>query len=77
LSNGTEVFVNEVNSIPGAMALYLWQNRPVDRLLLDAVEEARSAFADPLAAQSATANAALQAAGGISGKLAGLRTETG
>lgn len=76
LSNGSELYVNEVNSIPGAMALYLWQNRPVDRLLLNGLEEARRSFADPLAAQSGSKTAALQAAGGISAKLAGLRSES-
>ena len=77
LFNGSELYVNEVNSIPGAMALYLWQGMPVDRLLLDAIEEARREFADPLATQAGSKTAALQAAGGISAKLAGLRTESG
>jgi D-alanine-D-alanine ligase len=76
LSDGSELYVNEVNSIPGAMALYLWQNRPVDRLLLDGLEEARRAFTDPVAAQSGSRTAALQAAGGISAKLAGLQSES-
>lgn len=75
LSNGTDVYVNEANTIPGAMALYLWSDDDVDRVLLDAVEEARLSFADPVNAASTGNPAALQVAGGISSKLAGLRTE--
>ncbi|MCG5432243.1 hypothetical protein LV457_08045 [Mycobacterium sp. MYCO198283] len=75
LSDGTEVFVNEVNSIPGAMALYLWPDHAADRLLLDALDEARKEFTAAAAAQAGNPTAALQVAGGISGKLTGLRTE--
>jgi D-alanine-D-alanine ligase len=75
LSNGTEVYVNEANTIPGAMALYLWEGSDVDRLLLDAVDEARAQFVDPMNAATTGAQGALQVAGGISSKLAGLRTE--
>lgn len=76
LSNGVEVFVNEANTIPGAMALYLWPDHDVDRLLIDAVEEARQHFADPVSNLGTASPAALQVAGGISSKLAGMRTET-
>ncbi len=75
LSNGSEFFVNEANTIPGAMALYLWPNHAVDRLLLDAVKEAEETFSDPFTLQGSVGSQALQAAGGISSKLAGLRTE--
>lgn len=75
LSNGTEVYVNEANTIPGAMALYLWPDHDVDRLLLDAVAEAKARFVDPMNAAATGDPAALQVAGGISSKLAGLRTE--
>lgn len=70
LTDGVEVFVNEVNSIPGTMSLYLWLDVPPERLLLDAVAEAR---ADRRGVVPPVANpgAALRAAGGISGKLMG------
>lgn len=76
LSNGDELYVNEVNSIPGAMALYLWLDHPVDRMLLDAIDEARSDYTDPVVAQSGSSAGALQVASGISSKLAGLTTES-
>ncbi|HYT11083.1 MAG TPA: hypothetical protein VEL73_10535 [Mycobacteriales bacterium] len=71
LYDGTDLFVNEVNSIPGAMALYLWPAEvSASALLLDAVEEARRA---PRLVGSAEADgAALRSAGGIAGKLVGL-----
>lgn len=72
LTDGVELFVNEVNSIPGTMSLYLWLDVTPEQLLLDAVAEAR---ADRRATVPAVPNpgAALRAAGGISGKLMGLR----
>lgn len=67
-----ELFVNEVNSVPGAMSLYLWApRRPAAEVLLDALVEARDAGV-PAAASGFGAGAALRAAGGISGKLVGL-----
>ena len=70
-SNG-ELFVNEVNSIPGAMSLYLWAPTvPASTVLKDALVEARDRrFVLPQAGFGS--GAALRAAGGIAGKLVGL-----
>ncbi|MFI5425747.1 hypothetical protein [Aeromicrobium sp. UC242_57] len=67
LSDGEQVFVNEVNSIPGAMALYLWPDVPAEKILLDAIAEAQRYFGTS-ATTSFDEGAALRAAGGISGK---------
>ena len=67
-----ELFVNEVNSVPGALALYLWApRRAAAQVLRDALVEARDAGA-PTVASGFGSGAALRAAGGISGKLVGL-----
>ena len=67
-----ELLVNEVNSVPGAMALYLWASRrPAAQVLLDALQEAQRAGV-PSVASGFGSGAALRAAGGISGKLVGL-----
>jgi D-alanine-D-alanine ligase len=68
----SELYVNEVNSIPGAMSLYLWAPQvPAATVLMDALVEARDKrFALP--ASGFGAGAALRAAGGIAGKLIGL-----
>jgi len=67
-----ELFVNEVNSVPGAMALYLWApKRSAAQVLLAALVEARDAGV-PAASSGFGSGAALRAAGGISGKLVGL-----
>jgi D-alanine-D-alanine ligase len=67
-----EVFVNEVNTIPGALSLYLWApQHPALRVLEDALTEAiekpvifpQSGFGQGVA---------LRAAGGIATKLVGL-----
>ncbi|MBB5843919.1 D-alanine-D-alanine ligase [Conyzicola lurida] len=70
-SNG-ELFVNEVNSIPGAMSLYLWAPQaPAATVLKDALVEARDRrVVTP--ASGFGSGAALRAAGGIAGKLVGL-----
>ncbi|MGV8969265.1 MAG: hypothetical protein ACOH1J_02330 [Microbacteriaceae bacterium] len=67
-----ELFVNEVNSIPGAMSLYLWAPQvPVATVLKDALIEARDKrFVLP--SSGFGSGAALRAAGGIAGKLVGL-----
>ena len=67
-----DLFVNEVNSIPGALSLYLWAPKhPALNVLRDALTEAKdhpvvfphSGFGQGVA---------LRAAGGIAGKLVGL-----
>lgn len=63
------LYVNEINTIPGSMSLYLWPSTvPAAELLLGAVEEARESFrrADPAPFEP---GAALRAAGGMAGKL--------
>jgi D-alanine-D-alanine ligase len=67
-----ELFVNEVNSIPGALSLYLWApTNPAAEVLTDALVEARDKpFTLP--AGGFGSGAALRAAGGIAGKLVGL-----
>ncbi|BAU31818.1 hypothetical protein [Microcella alkaliphila] len=67
-----ELFVNEVNSIPGAMSLYLWApTQPAATVLIDALVEARDRrVVFPQAGFGG--GAALRAAGGIAGKLVGL-----
>jgi len=67
-----ELFVNEVNSIPGAMALYLWAPKVAPaQVLKDALIEARDhRVVTP--ASGFGSGAALRAAGGIAGKLVGL-----
>ena len=70
-SNG-ELFVNEVNSIPGAMSLYLWAGQVAAATVLkDALVEARDRRV-VLPASGFGSGAALRAAGGIAGKLVGL-----
>jgi D-alanine-D-alanine ligase len=67
-----ELFVNEVNSIPGAMSLYLWAPQvPAATVLKDALVEARDRRV-VLPASGFGSGAALRAAGGIAGKLVGL-----
>ena len=68
---GDRVFFNEVNSIPGAMSLYLWKASGVApvQVILDAVAEARR---DPAFRRWTTAGAdgrALRTAGTIAAKL--------
>ena len=67
-----ELFVNEVNSIPGAMSLYLWAPTvPAATVLKDALVEARDRrFVLP--SSGFGSGAALRAAGGIAGKRFGL-----
>jgi D-alanine-D-alanine ligase len=67
-----ELYVNEVNSIPGALSLYLWAPTvPAATVLTDALIEARDRrFVLP--ASGFGSGAALRAAGGIAGKLVGL-----
>ena len=67
-----DVFVNEVNTIPGALSLYLWApQHPALRVLEDALAEAKD---HPLVMPHSGfgQGVALRAAGGIAGKLVGL-----
>jgi D-alanine-D-alanine ligase len=71
LSDGAdEVYVNEVNSIPGALALYLWPDTPPAQVLTAALDEAERHV--PQVTRNYEEGVALRAAGGIAGKLAGL-----
>lgn len=71
LSDGKgEVFINEVNSIPGALSLYLWPDTPASEVLVSAIEEAERHV--PQVTRNYEEGVALRAAGGIAGKLTGL-----
>lgn len=70
-SNG-DVYVNEINTVPGAMGLYLWAaNVPAADVLRGMLVEARDAGV-PATPSGFGSGAALRAAGGIAGKLVGL-----
>ena len=63
------LYVNEINTIPGSMSLYLWPSSvPPAELLLGAVEEARASFGRSQPAPFEP-GAALRAAGGMAAKL--------
>ena len=70
LSDGDAVYVNEINTIPGSLARYLWIDPPLDfaALLVDLLGEA---VARPAASYSAVGadGALLRGAGSISSKL--------
>lgn len=70
LSNGDAWFVNEVNTVPGSLARYLWVDPPVTFIdLLDAmIEEARARPTWRPSAMGAD-GAVLRSAGGIAAKL--------
>jgi D-alanine-D-alanine ligase len=65
---GKKLHVNEINTIPGSMGLYLWpEGTKASEMLLAAVEEARTlVHASPAPFEP---GAALRAAGGMAGKL--------
>jgi D-alanine-D-alanine ligase len=71
LSDGESLFVNEVNTIPGSLARYLWVDPPLPFVeLLDAL--IGEALSRPAAHHSAAGadGTVLRGAGGIAGKLA-------
>lgn len=70
LFDGTDLYVNELNTIPGSLAKYLWVDPPVafERLLLDMVAEAKAKPAVHYTAAGADGSA-LRSAGTIASKL--------
>ncbi len=71
LSDGETLFVNEVNTVPGSLARYLWVDPPLPFIeLLDAL--IAEALERPGARHSAAGadGTVLRSAGGIAGKLA-------
>jgi len=70
LSDGELLFVNEVNTIPGSLARYLWIDPPLSfaSLLLDLIAEAVARPAASYSAAGADASV-LRVAGSIAGKL--------
>jgi len=71
LWHGDDVFVNEINTIPGALAWYFWHQQGVAfaELLTDLIAEATSGPTRRYHADGADGSA-LRAAGSIAGKLA-------
>ena len=71
LRDGDELYVNEINTIPGSLAWPLWAHAGValDRLLLDMIDEARQRPSRTFSTEGADGTA-LRAAGSIAGKLA-------
>lgn len=70
LAGDDEVFVNEVNTIPGSLARYLWIDPPVafGQLLADMLAEAKARPARAIAAGAD--GSVLRSAGSIASKLA-------
>jgi len=71
LSDGTELKVNEVNTIPGSLARYLWVDPPVpfSKLLTDLLDEAQRRPAHRFTAAGADGTV-LRGASSIAAKLA-------
>lgn len=71
LADGDEVFVNEINTIPGSLSKHLWVDPevPFSTLLADMVEEARTVPARRYSTSGADGSI-LRSAGSIAGKLA-------
>jgi D-alanine-D-alanine ligase len=66
---GGEVYVNEINTIPGSLSRHLWADQvPFDRLLADMLEEAGRRPPTHWTVAGADGSA-LRAAGSIEGKL--------
>ena len=70
LSDGDDVFVNEINTIPGSLARYLWiePRIPFDSLMIDLLTEAVERPAAVFSSAGADGSV-LRAAGSIAGKL--------
>ena len=71
LCDGTTLFVNEVNTVPGSLARYLWVAPPLAFVdLLDAMIS--EALSGPVVRHSAAGadGTVLRSAGGIASKLA-------
>lgn len=70
LSDGREALVNEINTIPGSLARYLWVSPPLpfSTLLDDLLAEARERPTHAFSAEGADGTV-LRAAGSIAGKL--------
>lgn len=72
-----DLFVNEVNSIPGALSLYLWAPKhSAQTILRDCLAEARD-HPEIFPQSGFGQGVALRAAGGIAGKLVGLEGPRG
>jgi D-alanine-D-alanine ligase len=71
LADGDQVFVNEINTIPGSLSKHLWVEPevPFETLLGDMVEEALGAPARRYSTSGADGSV-LRSAGSIAGKLA-------
>ncbi len=71
LSDGRDLFVNEINTIPGSLARYLWVDPPVpfSVLLADLLDEAVHRPTHAYSAAGADGSV-LRSAGSIAGKLA-------
>jgi D-alanine-D-alanine ligase len=71
LSDGTDLFVNEINTIPGSLARYLWIDPPLSfgALLGDLLDEAQQRPTHHYSAAGADGTV-LRGAGSIAGKLA-------
>jgi D-alanine-D-alanine ligase len=71
LSDGSELWVNELNTIPGSLARYLWIDPPVSfkELLADLLAEAGSRPSRPMLSTGADGSI-LQGASSIAAKLA-------
>jgi D-alanine-D-alanine ligase len=70
LSDGETLLVNEINTIPGSLARYLWVDPPVSfgTLLADLIDEARARPAGRYSAMGADGTV-LRSAGSIAAKL--------
>ncbi|MDQ3107472.1 MAG: hypothetical protein M3Q68_06660 [Actinomycetota bacterium] len=70
LADGDQLYVNEINTIPGSLAKHLWIDPPIPTatLLRDLLAEATSGAGRPYSTQGADGSA-LRSAGSISGKL--------